>query len=126
MAGRASRPTNWSSNDNNGKGRPVAEGAGLRRDKTNDASVTGLTRGRSRAGSRSPETSSGESQVGPLLYYEICGRAFENFEGPTVQQLAGDDGWKILLMILEHFDERPIVKMGMAMDHCNGPVCAED
>ena len=58
----------------------------------------------------------GEAQVGPRLYYEITGKAFEYLEGTTAQQFAGDDGWKVLLKILDHFDERPIVKMGTAMD----------
>ena len=46
----------------------------------------------------------------------MTGKAFEYLEGTDASQFQGEDGWRILLKILEHFDEKPIVKVGSAMD----------
>ncbi len=37
-------------------------------------------------------------------------------EGADASQFQGRGGWRILLKVLEHFDEKPIVKVGSAMD----------
>ena len=57
-----------------------------------------------------------EEQIGARLYYEVTGKAFEYLEGTDASQFAGKDGWRTLLKVLEHFDEKPIVKVGTAMD----------
>ena len=57
-----------------------------------------------------------EEQIGARLYYEVTGRAFEYMEGTDASQFQGRSGWRILLKVLEHFDEKPILKVGAAMD----------
>ena len=46
-----------------------------------------------------------EAHIGPRLYYEITGKAFEHPEGTKAEQFSGESGKKVLLTVLEHFDE---------------------
>jgi len=57
-----------------------------------------------------------EDQIGARLYYEVTGKAFEYLQGTNARQFSGNDGWRVLLKVLEHFDEKPIVKVGTALD----------
>ena len=57
-----------------------------------------------------------EEHIGMRLYYEVTGKASEYLEGIDATQFAGKDGWRALLKVLEHFDEKPIVEVDTAMD----------
>ena len=43
-------------------------------------------------------------------------KAFDYLDGTDASQFSGKDGWKVLLKVLEHLDEKPIVKVGTEME----------
>ena len=58
-----------------------------------------------------------EEEAGPRVFQKLEGKAFDYFEGVKADTFATKNGLEVLLEIIsKKFDEKPIVKVGRAMD----------